>query len=254
MAERPRRAPAPPAVTLRVLVLISGRGRIESTVGKMADSGYRRDRPERNHYRTAGIGAVAIAAVALFVTGCASSPPANPDNICDIFAQKRDWYGDARRASDRWNSPIPVLMAIVYQESSYRARAKPPRRKVLGVIPWRRPDAYGFAQATDAAWSDYVRATGRRRADRDDFGDAMDFVGWYNAESHRRNRIANNDAYRLYLAYHEGHGGFSRGTHRGKSQLQSAARRVADRASNYETQLNGCRRLLKRGGRWWRPF
>ena len=221
----------------------------------MADSEFRRDRPKRTRYRTIGMATVAIAAVVLFVAGCSSSPPpGNPDNICDIFAQKRDWYGDARRASDRWNSPIPVLMAIVYQESSYRARAKPPRRKVLGVVPWRRPDAYGFAQATDAAWSDYVRATGRRRADRDDFGDAMDFVGWYNAESHRRNGIANHDAYRLYLAYHEGHGGFSRGTYRGKSQLHSAARRVADRASNYETQLDGCRRLLKRGGRWWRPF
>ena len=47
---------------------------------------------------------------------------------------------------------------------------------------------------------------------------------------------------------------FSRGTYRGKSQLQAAAQRVADRAKHYETQLNGCRRLLERGSPWWRPF
>ena len=198
---------------------------------------------------------VAIACCAmLFVAGCASSPPANPANICDVFAEKKNWYGDARRASNRWNSPIPVLMAITYQESSFRARAKPPRRKVLGVIPWRRPDAFGYAQATDAAWSDYVQATGRRRADRDDFGDAIDFVGWYNHQSNRRNRIDNNDAYRLYLAYHEGQGGYARGTYRGKSQLQNSARRVAGNAQKYERQLKGCERGLQRGRRWWSPF
>ena len=183
--------------TFEGLMLISATDTLESTVGNMADSVFRSGRPGRIDHPKTRMTAVAVVALALFVAGCASSPPANPDNICDIFAQKRDWYGDARRASDRWNSPIPVLMAITYQESSFRARAKPPRRKLLGVVPWRRPDAYGFAQATDAAWSDYVRATGRRRADRDDFGDAMDFVGWYNAESQRRNGIANNDAYRL---------------------------------------------------------
>ena len=203
----------------------------------------------RNHF---------ITGVALLVTtilaGCASSPPSNPDNLCDLFTEKKNWYGDARRASKRWDSPITVLMAIMYQESSFRARAKPPRRKLLGVIPWRRPDAFGYAQATDAAWLDYVRATGRGGADRDDFTDAIDFVGWYNRQSHKRNGISNTDAYRLYLAYHEGHGGYARGTYRGKDLVQGAARKVADRAKKYERQLDGCERRLNRGRRWWSPF
>lgn len=198
----------------------------------------------------AGLGLLAVA----FLAGCASSPPSNPNDICDIFSEKKDWYADARKASRRWNSPIPVLMAITFQESSFRARAKPPRRKLLGVIPWRRPDAFGYAQATDAAWSDYVRATGRRRADRDDFGDAIDFVGWYNRQSNKRNGIDNHDAYRLYLAYHEGHGGYSKGSYRGKGQLQNAARRVAERAQTYDSQLQGCQRRLNRGRRWWSPI
>lgn len=197
-----------------------------------------------------GFGLIAVALLA----GCASSPPGDPDDICAIFGEKKDWYADARRASNRWNSPIPVLMAITFQESSFRARAKPPRRKLLGVIPWRRPDAYGYAQATDAAWQDYVRATGRGRADRDDFGDAIDFVGWYNRQSNKRNRISNDDAYRLYLAYHEGQGGYARGTYRAKPKVKGAARKVADRAQKYQRQLKGCQRRLDRGRRWWSPF
>ena len=43
-------------------------------------------------------------------------------------------------------------------------------------------------------------------ADRDDFNDAIDFIGWYNDQSSRRSKISKSDAYNLYLAYHEGQG------------------------------------------------
>ena len=187
------------------------------------------------------------------IAGCASGPPNNPADICDVFVEKRSWYRDAQRASQRWQVPVGVLMAFTYQESSFRARARPPRRRLLGFIPWTRPDAFGFAQATDAAWSDYTRATGHRRAKRNDFGDAIDFVGWYNDQSYRRNHIPKTDAYRLYLAYHEGHGGYSRQTYSDKAWLQEAARNVASRATQYDDQLQGCRSQLQRGRRWW-PF
>ncbi len=190
----------------------------------------------------------------VFIVGCASTPPANPADVCDVFVEKRSWYRDAERASQRWQVPVSVLMAFTYQESSFRARARPPRRRLLGVIPWTRPaDAYGFAQATDAAWSDYTQATGRRGASRDNFGDAIDFVGWYNDQSYRRNQIEKSDAYRLYLAYHEGHGGYSRQTHADKTWLLDTARTVASRADTYGSQLLGCERQLQRGRSWW-PF
>ena len=193
-----------------------------------------------------------VVAAVIVLVGCASTPPANPDDICDVFVEKRSWYRDARQASDRWEVPIGVLMAFTYQESSFRARARPPRRRLLGFIPWTRTaDAFGFAQATDAAWGDYTRSTGRRRASRSNFGDAIDFVGWYNDLSHRRNQIPRNDAYHLYLAYHEGHGGYSRQTYTDKAWLLDAARNVASRADEYDGQLRGCERQLRR--RWW-PF
>ena len=189
----------------------------------------------------------------IILSGCASTPPANTANVCDIFVEKRSWYRDAQRASDRWQVPVGVLMAFTYQESSFRARARPPRRRLLGFIPWTRTaDAYGFAQATNAAWSDYTNATGRRGARRNNFGDAIDFVGWYNDLSYRRNQIDKTDAYRLYLAYHEGHGGYSRQTYSDKAWLLDAARNVATRADEYGAQLQGCERRLQR--RWWWPF
>src|SRR5690625_5530143 len=74
----------------------------------------------------------------LALAGCTSLPPKNSDNICNLFDEKRGWYKDARRAERRWGTSIPVLMAIMYQESSLRPRAKPPRRKILWVLPGPR--------------------------------------------------------------------------------------------------------------------
>ena len=145
------------------------------------------------------------------------------------------------RAEQRWEVPVPILMAFLYQESRFVRDARPPRRKILWVIPGLRPsDAYGYPQAIDSTWGDYRRETGNRGADRDDFGDAVDFVGWYNDQSWRRNHIPKNDAYHLYLAYHEGQGGYARGTWRRKVWLQEVARKVARRAEMYSKQLKQC--------------
>ena len=64
--------------------------------------------------------------------------------------------------------------------------------------------------------------------------------------------LPRNDAYSLYLAYHDGVGGFRRGTWRSKGWLKDAARRVAQRAQAYETQLRRCEDDLD--GPWWWPF
>ena len=196
-----------------------------------------------------------IAVLCLLLAACASRPPANPDNICAVFDDKRGWYEDARDAEKRWGTPIPVLMAIVHQESRFQAKAKPPRKRIFGFIPGPRPsDSYGYSQALKSTWAAYERSAGRYGADRDDFGDAIDFVGWYSHQSHRRNGIAHADAYRLYLAYHEGHGGYERGSYRKKDWLQRVARKVSDRAARYDAQLASCRERLEAGRGWFRWF
>lgn len=191
----------------------------------------------------------------VLVAGCASPPPRRPDDLCAVFRENRNWYFDAAQARKRWGTPISVSMSFTARESSFVHDAKPPRGKLLGFVPWRRPSsAYGYAQATNEAWRDYKKATGRQGADRDDFGDAMDFIGWYNYTSHQRLGIPTNDPYRLYLAYHEGHSGYARGSYQGKPHVQRYAHKVSDRAARYYQQLSRCEDQLKKRRRWYWPF
>ena len=191
----------------------------------------------------------ALLLAAALLTGCSTSRPANIDNICAIFEEKDDWYEEAADARDEWGSPIPVMMAIMHQESRFHATAKPPRKKILGFIPGLRPsDAFGYSQALDSTWEAYQRSAGRYGADRDDFGDAIDFIGWYTYQSNQRSGISRSTTYGLYLAYHEGQGGYNRGTYRNKKWLIKVARKVERRANDYQSQLVGCEEDLRDRG------
>ncbi|MDJ0939502.1 MAG: transglycosylase SLT domain-containing protein [Woeseiaceae bacterium] len=191
-----------------------------------------------------------LAATSIVGAGCASSPPENVEDICAIFEDKRGWYKAAKKSEDRWGTPKHIQMAIIRQESSFDFNARPPRTKLLGVIPWKRPsNAYGYAQALESTWDWYQKDTGRRWADRDDFDDAIDFVGWYTNKSSTAAGISKWDPYNQYLAYHEGQGGFKKGTYRNKRWLKDTARKVDYRAREWGAQLKRCEDDLDSG--WW---
>ena len=189
----------------------------------------------------------------LLLKACSTAPPLKPSDICSIFSEKSGWYTDAREAFARWNIEIPIAMAFIRQESNFRADAKPPRTRILWIFPGPRPSsAYGYPQAIDTTWERYQNATSNYSADRDDFADAIDFIGWYNHTSYQTLGIAKSDVYHLYLAYHEGHAGYSRGAHRNKPWLTNTARRVAVQAQRYRRQLARCEaRLQKESSGWW---
>lgn len=189
----------------------------------------------------------------VLLAGCASTPPNKADNLCEVFDQKRGWYKDARRAERRWGSDIATLMAMMYQESSFKPKAKPPRTRILWVIPGpRKSSAYGYAQVKDETWQEYQRLSGNHWASRSRFEDAIDFIGWYNARSHERLGLGLNQARELYLAYHEGRGGYERRTFESKGWLKKVASKVGSRAERYREQLRGCERRFK--GPWWWPL
>ncbi|WP_436409846.1 transglycosylase SLT domain-containing protein [Pseudoalteromonas phenolica] len=178
---------------------------------------------------------------AAVLSGCATAPPKQPDNICKIFEEKEDWYYDARDAQNKWGSPKHVLMAMMYQESSFRHDAAPPMEYFLGFIPiGRASSAYGYSQAKTPTWQDYIRETGNSGADRDDFEDAIDFMAWFVNKTHKVNGISKWDAYAQYLNYHEGWGGYKRGTYRKKKWLMAVANKVKHRAGRYGAQLKRC--------------
>lgn len=140
--------------------------------------------------------------------------------------------------------------AIIRQESTFEFDARPPRDKLLGFIPWKRPsNAYGYAQALESTWAWYEKDTGRHGADRDDFGDAIDFVGWYTHQSQAVAGISKWDPYNQYLAYHEGQTGWINKSYRDNGKLKNTARIVDHRARQWSVQLNHCEDELDDS--WW---
>nr|WP_246160483.1 transglycosylase SLT domain-containing protein [Aureimonas fodinaquatilis] len=182
----------------------------------------------------------------LALTSCATAPPTNTANSCAIFQQRgglvNNWRDAAERTQREFGVPVPVLMATIQAESNFEQHARPARTKLMGFIPWkRRSTAYGYAQALDGTWREYQKATSRPFASRSNFSDAVHFVGWYHNNSNRRNGIARNDTYRLYLAYYHGHAGYARGNWRNNTRIQQAAQRTARMSDRYAAQLQNCR-------------
>ena len=188
------------------------------------------------------------AAAALALAACSSgpsgpyAPPRNQADACAILDHAQEWGPALRRAEQRWGAPPEIVLAIIWRESSFRHDARPPKKyAAFGLIPTGHvSSAYGYPQALDGTWDWYRNETGARRAQRDDFDAAADFVGWYLTKTESMNGLPKRDAYHQYLAYHEGHTGFRRGNWRQKGWLMNAASQVARQAETYGAQLRTC--------------
>ncbi len=190
-----------------------------------------------------------VVGLSILLQACSTSPPAHPDNICQIFEEKADWYDAALDAREKWGVPVQVPMAMMYQESSFKEDAEPPMEYFLGFVPTgRASSAYGYSQAKTLTWKDYERETGNTWSSRDDFDDAMDFMGWFIYKTHKINKVSKWDAYNQYLNYHEGWGGFRRKTHNNKKWLLKTARKVSQRAKRYSAQYRRCKDDLDSSG------
>jgi hypothetical protein len=187
---------------------------------------------------------VPAAALALALSACASAP-SHINDVCAVFDQNdgwfNNWHREAKQAERKHGVPVPVLMATVRKESGFKSNAKPPRTKLLGFIPWKRKSsAYGYSQALDGTWAQYKAETGNFAARRNNFSDAVDFVGWYHSKTADTYGVARNDTFNLYLAYYSGWGGYKRGDWRGNASLQRYARDTEAMAQKYAAQLERC--------------
>lgn len=179
------------------------------------------------------------------LSACASGPLTNTENLCQIFRDNDDIYEAAIAMEKRWKVPLQIPMAIMYQESHFKEDARPGKDYLLGFIPWGyKSSAYGYAQAKDGVWGDYIRITGNSSADRDDIDDALDFIGWYMRQTNKVNKVSVWNAKQQYLNYHEGWGGYRRGTWKDKAWLIRVAEKVDQRASRYGSQFRSCRDAL----------
>lgn len=185
------------------------------------------------------------------LAGCVSTErPDEPGDACAIFKQHDSWWGAVKRAERRWGAPPALQLAIIRQESGFNHNARPPRGTFLFFFPGKRASsAHGYAQALKSTWAEYEREAGS--ADRNEFRDAADFVSWYTNRSRRDLGLGWTDARGHYLAYHEGAGGYRRGSYRGNERLLASAARVQRYRDTYESQLASCADDLNR---WWWPF
>lgn len=194
-----------------------------------------------------------ILGAAATLAGCVSNErPDDPGDACDMFENQDGWWRSVKRAEQRWGAPPALQLAIIRQESSFRHNARPPRGRFLFIFPGRRASsARGYAQALNTTWEEYERARGDDGADRNEFSDAADFVSWYARGTERELGLSYTDARGHYLAYHEGRGGYRRGSYQGNDTLLAAASRVQGFRDAYQSQLDRCADDLDR---WWWPF
>ncbi len=83
--------------------------------------------------------------VALLTLGGCATAPRQVNNVCAVFDQRGGWFNNwqtaAVRTSREFGVPVPVLMATIYTESGFQPYARPPRTKILWIIPWKRPSS-----------------------------------------------------------------------------------------------------------------
>ena len=185
--------------------------------------------------------------VLLLLVSCGggyNTAPRNLDDACSILEQRPTYLRAMQRAERKWGVPVHVQMATIYQESRFVANARTPHRYALGIIPMgRQSSAYGYSQAIDGTWDDYRKATRRFGARRNKIEDATDFMGWYMDQSTQKLGLSKWDARNQYLAYHDVHSGFSRGSHKRKAWLMRVAEEIGQRADRYQMQLIACGKI-----------
>ena len=179
-----------------------------------------------------------------FLTGC-SSIPSNTANSCSIFNERYLWYKYAKKTEQKWGTPIYIPLAIIKMESDFDWLAKPARQKIFKVIPYKRPSSsFGYSQAVKGTWEQYKKETGNKLATRARFKDSVDFIGWYTSKSEKILKISKQDAFKQYLAYHEGWGNFKH--YKKNKKVIGLAKKVEKQSNIYKKQLLSCSNSLNK--------
>ncbi len=178
----------------------------------------------------------------IFISAC-SSIPKNTADGCSIFSERYLWYKHAKKTELKWGTPIYLQLAIIKMESDFDWLAKPERYKLFKVIPYKRPSSsFGYSQAVKGTWKQYKEETGNKYALRSRFKDSVDFIGWYTNKTEKILKISKKDAFRQYIAYHEGWGAYK--NYKNKQKVIGLAKRVEKQSKKYKKQLNDCKSSL----------
>lgn len=180
----------------------------------------------------------------LLLSSC-SSIPKNTADSCSIFSERYLWYKHAKKAEQKWGTPIYIQLAFIKMESDFDWLARPERLKIFKIIPYRRPSSsFGYSQAVKGTWKQYKEETNNKLATRTRFKDSVDFIGWYTNKTEKLLKISKKDAFRQYIAYHEGWGNYKK--YKEKPKVILLAKKVQQQSDKYKRQLNKCSKSLNR--------
>ena len=180
----------------------------------------------------------------LFILGC-SSIPKNTADSCLIFSERYLWYKHAKKTEQKWGTPIYIQLAIIKMESDFDWLARPERKKIFKVIPFKRPSSsFGYSQAVKGTWKQYKNETENKFARRTRFKDSVDFIGWYTNKTEKLLKISKKDAFRQYIAYHEGWGNYK--NYKKNQKVIILAKKVSKQAKKYRLQLEKCKTNLNK--------
>mgnify|MGYP000278860783 FL=1 len=181
--------------------------------------------------------------VSFFLVSSCSSVPSNTSNSCLIFDERYLWFKHVRKSEKKWGTPIYLQLAIIKMESDFDWLAKPPRQKLFKIIPYKRPSSsFGYSQAVDGTWKQYKKETGNKMAVRNRFKDSVDFIGWYTNKTEKILKVSKKDAFKQYIAYHEGWGNYK--NYKNNKKVINLAKRVEKQSNIYKQQLSECKNSL----------
>ena len=180
-----------------------------------------------------------------FLVSACSSIPKNTSDSCLIFSERYLWYKHTKKTEQKWGTPIYIQLAIIKMESDFDWLAKPKRQKIFKVIPYKRPSSsFGYSQAVKGTWAQYKKETGNKLATRTRFKDSVDFIGWYTHKTEKILKISKKDAFRQYLASHEGCGAYK--NYKKNQKVIILANKVKKQSDKYKLQLQKCQKKLNR--------
>lgn len=213
---------------------------------------------------------IAIISVVAIISGCSSTPKtqqqldtaflkknskavktrntkvSNVDNACSILKENPDWLKAARRTSLVYGVPIHTQLAFVRHESNYVKKARPLNKNRKSIFDKKYAStAYGYAQVLDGTWDEFKTTFNNKRLKRTNFGHSVEFIGWYNKRHINTGIIHKDNVAHLYLAYHEGLGGYKKKTFLKKPWLVNYSRAVHATSDKYKHQINACNLKMK---------
>ena len=147
------------------------------------------------------------------------------------------------RLAKKFNIKVNDQVSLLTPQMRVTAFGSVPKQKLFKVIPYKRSSSsFGYSQAVKGTWKQYKEETGNKFATRTRFKDSVDFIGWYTNKTEKILKVSKKDAFKQYIAYHEGWGNFK--NYKSNKKVINLANKVQKQSNTYKKQLQNCKNTL----------